>query len=150
MEVRFGKEKFDFDRVGCGLFCGNSEIVCNNAISDMLCQVVESDKVQILYLIGEDTFAGAITNSIGKFINVVEGLELDVWESLQHVVKQQSNFRHKLLLQHEVNNIKKVKNCLVKSYCIDGKWYMPDDILFISNNDKRESLYWQKITLYII
>lgn len=40
MEVRFGKEKFDFDRVGCGLFCGNSEIVCNNAISDMLCQVI--------------------------------------------------------------------------------------------------------------
>ena len=142
MGIRLGEEVLDIERTNSILFFGENR---DTAVKNFFSQLSDSDANTVIHLQNNNTAGGVISSN--------------TCETLCKALKSQANFRYKLLVDYETNNVNKLNDTTVSAYLVDEHLYMPDDIVCIQKNGEQlfflakdyftESNSCAKITKYI-
>lgn len=131
MKIKVCDNPLDLEKASSILFVGKYGTGKTRTIKDILRQATkEYSNLEVFYVDNHEADYGAIQEIIGdSLINKTCVLTESKLKSLYNVVKAQQEFRNQLICELGVNTLDELVGEGIKTFVINGREYMPDDIV---------------------
>lgn len=131
MKIKICDNPLDLEKASSILFVGKCGTGKTGMIKDILRQAMrDCSKLDVFYVDEHETDCKEVKEIVGdSSINKIRTLTEPELKSLHDVVKAQQDFRNQLICELGVNTLDELVGEGIKTFVINGREYMPDDIV---------------------
>lgn len=131
MKIKIRDNPLDLEKASSILFVGKCGTGKTRTIKEILRQATkEYSNLEVLYVDEHGADCKDVEEIVGdSSLNKIRVLTESELKSLHDVVKAQQDFRNQLICELGVNTLDELVGEGIKTFVINGREYMPDDII---------------------